>query len=213
MDRTALTMATFVVAITGGVASGKSELARRFADLGIAIADADVVARQIVAPGQEALALIAERFGAGILREDGALDRGQLRERIFADPAARRDLETITHPRIRRELMSQCAAATGVYAMVAIPLLTEAGGRTGYPWLQRILVVDAPEQVQRARLMARDQASRELAERMIRAQADRQQRLALADDVVINDAATAALDAPVARLDALYRRLAAARGG
>jgi len=206
-------MAAFVVGLTGGVASGKSELGRRFQSLGVTLVDADVAAREVVAPGQPALAEIAARFGAGILTADGALDRAQLRALVFADPEARRALEAITHPRIRVLLRQQCADASGGYVVVAIPLLAEAGGKAGYPWLQRILVVDTPPRLQRERLMARDHASRDLAERMIAAQARREDRLALADDVVINDAAPSALAGPVDRLDVLYRRLAGAAAG
>jgi dephospho-CoA kinase len=201
-------MAAFVAAITGGVASGKSELGRRFERLGVVLVDADVVAREVVAAGRPALDEIAAFFGRGILLADGQLDRARLRAIVFEDPAQRRALEAITHPRIRAALKAQCAAAAGAYALVAIPLLAEGGGRTSYPWLQRILVVDAPPALQSERLMARDRASRELAGKMIAAQCTRAQRLALADDIVINDADPDALQAPVERLDALYRRLA-----
>lgn len=206
-------MATFIVAITGGVASGKSEVGRRFERLGVSLVDADVAARDVVAVGQPALAEIAAHFGPAIVLPDGQLDRARLRSIVFDVPAERRVLEAITHPRIRERLQAQCAAAPGSYALVAIPLLAEGGGRRSYPWLQRILVVDAPPALQRDRLIARDRASRELAEKMIAAQCTRGERLALADDVVINDGAADALDGPVARLDARYRRLASGRGG
>ncbi len=201
-------MARFAVAITGGVASGKSELGRRFQALGVPLVDADLAAREIVAPGQPALAEIASRFGADILLPDGELDRARLRAIVFDTPSERLALEAITHPRIRARLREQCAAATGPYVLVAIPLLAEGGGRGSYPWLRRILVVDAPTAVQRDRLMARDGAARALAEKMIAAQSTRRQRLALADDVVINDASPSDLIAPVQRLDAMYRALA-----
>lgn len=201
-------MARFAVAITGGVASGKSELGRRFQALGIALVDADIAAREIVAPGQPALAEIASRFGAAILLRDGELDRARLRNIVFESPTERLALEAITHPRIRARLLEQAAAALGPYVLVAIPLLAEGGGRESYPWLQRILVVDAPTAIQRDRLMARDGAARALAEKMIAAQSTRKQRLALADDVVINDASPSDLIEPVQRLDAMYRALA-----
>jgi dephospho-CoA kinase len=206
-------VAAFVAAITGGVASGKSELGRRFERLGVVLVDADLAARDVVAVGQPALDEIAALFGRDILRADGQLDRARLRAIVFENPAQRRALETITHPRIRSALKSQCSAAAGEYVLVAIPLLAEGGGRTSYPWLQRILVVDAPPWRQKERLMARDRASRELAERMIAAQSTRAQRLGLADDIVINDAEPDALQAPVERLDALYRRLASGARG
>jgi len=205
-------MARFVVAITGGIASGKSELARQFESLAVTVVDADVAARSVVAAGQPALTEIFERFGPTLRKDDGELDRGRLREIIFADDQAKRDLEAITHPRIRQLLAEQCAAAGGTYALVAIPLLTEGGGKTAYPWLQRILVVDTPIEIQRARLIARDRVDYELAERMIAAQASRSQRLAIADDIVINDADAEDLQAPAQRLDALYRQLAIRSG-
>ncbi len=202
-------MSEFVIGLTGGVASGKSEVTRRFEALGVHVADADLVARAVVEPGQPALARIAARFGAGILQADGRLDRRQLREHIFTDPQARADLEAITHPAIRLALEHECRAAAGPYAIAAIPLLAEAGGRAAYPWLGRILVVDAPVELQRARLMRRDGVDEALAGRMIAAQVSREARLAIADDVLVNDGHPDHLDAPVAALDARYRALAA----
>lgn len=198
-------MASFVVAITGGIASGKSAVGLLFEQLGIVVADADAVARTIVAPGQPALAEISARFGPSILLTDGSLDRARLRARIFDDPSARRDLEAITHPRIRLLLQAQCLDARGPYAMAAIPLLAEVGAVGAYPWLQRVLVVDAPVPMQRARLLARDGIEAVLAERMIAAQASRAQRLGLATDVIINDSEIAGLEGAVRRLDAIYR--------
>lgn len=199
-------MAKFVVAITGGIASGKNEVSHRFQQLGIVIADADQAARTCAAD-KTVLAEIVMRFGKHFLQHDGSLNRSLLRQHIFSDPKARRDLETIIHPRIRQLLRAQCTAANSAYVIVAIPLLTEAGGFIAYPWLQRILVVDAPLSVQRDRLIARDGINIALADEMIASQASRDQRLALATDVIINDAASDALDAPVRRLDRLYREL------
>lgn len=200
-------MTGFVVAVTGGVASGKSEVSRRFQARGVTVVDADQAAREIVEPGEPALAEIFARFGPALRQADGRLDRHALRQTVFADPQARRDLESITHPRIRARLAMQCQQAPGAYAIVAIPLLAEGGGRRAYPWLQRILVVDAPIDLQRRRLQARDGADAVLADRMIQAQASRAERLAIADDVIINDGPAAGLDVMVARLDARYRRL------
>ena len=199
-------MAGVVVAVTGGVASGKSECTRAFEALGIAVADADVAARAVVAPGEPALAAIAARFGADVLAPDGSLDRAAMRRRVFADADARRELEAMLHPPIRRWLQAACAAAPGPYVVVAIPLLTEGGGRTAYPWLARIVVVDVPEAVQEARLMHRDGIDAMLARRMIAAQATRRQRLSIADDVIVNDGPVDHLHACVARLDARLRR-------
>src|SRR4249919_650233 len=141
-------MAGFTVALSGGVASGKSEVGRLFERLGVTIVDADIAARDIVAPGQPALTEIAERFGAQMLDANGVLDRRRLRELIFSDAVAKRDLESITHPRIRQLLRQSASAAAGAYVLVVIPLLAEGGGRAAYPWLDRILIVDAPESLQ-----------------------------------------------------------------
>ena len=202
-------MARFVVAITGGIASGKSAVAALFANLGVVVADADIAARAIVAPGQPALAQIQARFGQASLLADGALDRAWLRAQVFADDGARRELEAITHPPIQQWLLAACSAAEGPYAIAAIPLLAETGSMQAYSWLSRVLVVDVPAPVQRARLLARDGIDGVLADSMIRAQAGRDQRLSLATDVIVNDGSLADLAAPVLSLDGLYRRLAA----
>lgn len=201
-------MSQFVIGLTGGVAAGKTEVTRRFEALGITIADADVAARAVVAPGSDGLARIAAHFGSEILLADGQLDRAALRERIFRSAQERQALEAITHPAIRELLRQTCEQAQSPYAIAAIPLLTEAGGRQQYPWLDRILVVDAPVAVQHARLMQRDGTTADLADRMIAAQASREERLALADDVVVNDGHPDHLQAEVERLDAAYRMLA-----
>jgi dephospho-CoA kinase len=204
-------MASFIVAVTGGIASGKSAVCALFARAGVPVADADLIAHEIVAPGTPALAEIAAAFGAGTLAADGSLDRAALRARVFADADARARLEAITHPRIRAELARRCADAPTPYAIAAIPLLAEAGPdpRAHWPWLRRILVVDAPTGVQRARLQARDGIDAALAERMLAAQATRAQRLALASDVLVNDAGLDFLERPVRRLDERFRALAA----
>ena len=200
----------FVVAITGGIASGKSEVSRRFEQLGIAVADADEFARTLVEPGQPALEAIAVRFGGGVLRADGRLDRDALRRIVFDDEHARRDLEAILHPRIRAALRDACMVANGPYTMAAIPLLSEGGGRSAYPWLARILVVDVPRDVQLRRLLQRDGSSLEESERILAAQATREQRLAIADDVLDNSGDITGLAKQVAALHALYLSLAAA---
>ncbi|MDX5514366.1 dephospho-CoA kinase [Stenotrophomonas sp. RG-453] len=202
-------MSRFVIGLTGGIAAGKSEVSRRFEALGITVADADLAARAVVAPGSEGLARIAAHFGDTILQADGQLDRAALRARIFDSAQARQALEAITHPAIRQLLRETCEQAEGPYTIAAIPLLTEAGGRQQYPWLDRILVVDVPVAVQHARLMQRDGIDAALADRMIAAQASREARLALADDVVVNDGHPDHLQAHVERLDRAYRELAA----
>ena len=197
-------MAALIVAVTGGVASGKSEATREFERLGIMVADADVASRAVVEPGQPALDAVVARFGGDVLGPDGRLDRAAMRQRVFNDPGARAALEGLLHPPIRAWLQAACHAAPGPYAVVAIPLLAEGGGRAAYPWLGRILVVDVPEAVQLARLQARDGVDATLAARMVAAQATRAQRLAMADDVVVNDGTLAELQAAVRRLHARY---------
>ena len=202
-------MSDCIIAITGGVASGKSTVDRLFHALGVVVADADVAAREAVAPGSEGLDEVVAAFGEGVLGVDGQLDRPAMRRRVFADADARRRLETIIHPRVRETLRNTCQAASGPYVIASIPLLAEGGGRDAYPWLQRILVVDVPDAVQLARLLQRDAIDEDLARTMIAAQASRQQRLAIADDVLVNDSRLDALPPQVEALDRLYRRLAA----
>lgn len=201
-------MSHYIIGLTGGVASGKSEVARLFAALGVHVADADVAARDAVASGSEGLAAVVSAFGAGVLDGSGELDRAAMRQRIFNDDAARRTLEAIVHPRVRAALHADCVAAPGVYAVAAIPLLAEGGGREAYPWLDRILVVDVPVEVQLERLLRRDGIDRALAGHMVAAQATREQRLAIADDILANTGALSALPPHVAALDAQYRALA-----
>ncbi len=204
-------MSDYIVGVTGGVASGKSEVTRRFELLGVYVADADVAAREAVAPGSPGLAQVVEVFGRSMLDGEGRLDRAAMRERVFGDDEARRQLEAIIHPQVRARLQAQCAAAEGRYAVAAIPLLSEGGGRDAYPWLDRILVVDVPVAVQHERLVRRDDVDATLADRMIAAQATRAERLQIADDVIINDAMIDALDRHVSALDRRYRALAETR--
>ena len=201
-------MSSFVVGLTGGVASGKSEVGRRFESLGIFVADADQAARDAVAIGSDGLADVVDMFGAGVLAADGSLDRPAMRRRVFSDPDARKRLEGIIHPHVRGLLHESCAKAASPYAIAAVPLLAEGGGRKAYPWLQRILVVDVPDAVQLQRLLQRDGIDELLARRMIEVQATRKQRLAIADDVLANDGGLDALDEKAAALDRLYRGLA-----
>lgn len=202
-------MADFIVAVTGGVASGKSAATRAFETLGITVADADVAARAVVEPGQPALAAIRAQFGDAFIQADGGLDRAAMRERVFADPAAKASLERLLHPLIRAWLKAACEQAEGPYVVAAIPLLAEGGARATYAWLRRVLVVDVPVPLQIARLTRRDGSSAEMAGRMVAAQASRAARLAMADDVIVNDGSLAQLDAAVGRLHRRYLALAA----
>lgn len=199
----------FVVALSGGVAAGKSAVARRFEALGIRVYDADVAAREVVAPREPALAEIEFVFGAEVLNADGSLDRRAMRERVFADRVARKKLEGIIHPRVRAWLRRRVGMDRGPYCILAIPLLVE--NREEYAWVDRVLLVDAPETLQIERLMQRDGVTRDAALRTLDAQSSREQRLAIADDVIVNDGEEAALDAQVAVLHARYLDLAHGR--
>ncbi|MBD9469966.1 dephospho-CoA kinase [Pseudoxanthomonas sp. PXM01] len=196
-------MSDYFIGLTGGIASGKSALEKAFAAHGIVVADADLLAREVVQPGTPALAAVVERFGRDVLLADGQLDRAALRQRVFGNDGERRALEAILHPAIRVRLQEICRNATSPYAIAMVPLLTEGGGRAAYPWLHRILVVDTPAAVQKARLMQRDGIDADLAERMMAAQASRADRLALADDIIVNDGDIAHLQRAA---DALHRR-------
>jgi dephospho-CoA kinase len=172
------------VALTGGIASGKSTVANLFAALGASLVDTDLLAREIVVPGSPLLREIAAHFGTKILCEDGSLNRQELRARIFADPAQRKWLETLMHPAIRELTDRRSEMATGPYVIVAIPLLVETGGAARF---DRVLVIDCDPELQMARLAARDGNSRQQAEKILAAQASRAERLAVADDVIEND--------------------------
>lgn len=198
------------IGLTGGIASGKTTVAELFAARGVPVLDTDQIARDVVAPGTPGLEEVAQAFGPGVLAADGSLDRRALRERVFADPAERRRLEAMLHPRIRAELERRSAAAGGPYQVLVIPLLVEGDGRTR---VDRVLVVDCPEEVQVARLVARDGGTEAGARAILGAQATRAERLAAADDVIENHGAREALEAAVAALDTHYRRLAADRPG
>ena len=194
-----------VVALTGGVAAGKSAVTRRFEALGVPVHDADVAAREVIAPGSEGLAEVVSAFGADVLDDRGQLDRPSMRRRVFADPAARRRLEAIIHPRVRAWLRERALTDSKPYCLLAIPLLAE--NIAEYRWVDRVLVVDVPESVQLARLIARDGVDETLARRMIEQQASRADRLALADDVIDNRGDESSLDQAVAQLHRRYLAL------
>lgn len=194
----------FRIALTGGIASGKSVVADLFAELGVAVIDTDVIAREVVAPGRPALDEIRARFGDGMIAADGSLDRAAMRAAIFADSNARQDLEAILHPRIGAETRRQADAAGGRYQLIVVPLLV---GSPLVEFVDRVLVVDCEEDTQIRRLLARDAESIEQARRILAAQAGREERLAIADDVINNDHSLAHLRDQVADLDRQYSRL------
>lgn len=189
------------VGLTGGIASGKSAVANEFADLGIPVIDADVISRELVEPGQPALARIVALFGPGVLDPSGHLDRRRLREHVFADAAQRKLLEDVLHPAVRAELSRRSQQSTGPYQVLVVPLLVE--NRLGH-LVDRILVVDTPEGTQLERLQARDAVDPEQARRMMAAQANRSERLAAADDILTNTAGLADLKKQVAALHQKY---------
>lgn len=195
----------FVVALTGGIASGKTAVSDRFAALGVPVIDTDVIAHQVVEPGRPALQEIVAAFGEGVLLPDGNLNRRRMRETIFSDPVTKRRLEGILHPAIRSEVQQRIAAVDSEYCVVVIPLFTESGA---YDWVDRVLVVDTDEQTQIERVMQRDGVDRQQAEAALASQTSRQARLALADDVIENNGGIAELDAEVAQLHARYTALA-----
>ena len=193
-----------LIALTGGIASGKSAVAELFAKLDVPVLDTDQIARDVVAPGAPALGQLVAEFGPEILDAQGRLDRSLMRERVFSDPQQRRKLEAITHPAIRAELARRSAAAGGDYQIHVIPLLVETGRAEAY---DRVLVVDCPEEAQIARLMARDGTSREHAAEILSAQVSREERLDAAHDVIENTGTLADLQDFVATLHRNYALL------
>lgn len=180
----------WTLGLTGGIGSGKSAASQWFADQDITVVDADVVAREVVEPGQPALVEIVNKFGEQVLQANGWLDRAALRERVFADPAARTQLEAITHPRIRGAMVQQLQQAHSAYVVLVSPLLLQTSQRD---LVQRVLLIDVPESLQLQRASARDAQTAEAISRIMAAQLPRQQRLAQADDVVDNSGTLADL--------------------
>ena len=196
-----------IIGVTGGIASGKSTVALAFAALGIPWVDADDVAREVVEPGEPALAEIAARFGEPVLHSDGRLNRRALREIVFAEPTERRWLEGVTHPRIRQRLIAhleRMQAEGAPYVLLVSPLLFESGQSQ---LVDRCLVIDVPESLQIARTASRDEVGEVQARAIIAAQMSRSERLARADDIIDNSRGEAELIAQVAELDRRYRQL------
>jgi len=195
--------ARFVVGVTGGIGSGKSTVAELFRALGAVLVDTDAIAHELTLPGQPAVMQIAERFGQELVAADGSLDRAALRAKVFSDPVARRELENILHPMIRREADRRTREAHGPYVLLLVPLLAETGGYRNL--VNRILVVDCDEGLQVQRTMQRSGLTEEQVRAIMRTQASRAARLALADDVIHNDGGVAELAPQVRALDARYR--------
>ncbi|MGM0563616.1 MAG: dephospho-CoA kinase [Pseudomonadota bacterium] len=191
----------YVVGITGGIGSGKTTVADLFADLGTPVIDADQASRTIVEPGQPALSQIVDVFGRHILRNDGHLDRPALRDIVFSAPEKRQQLEAITHPAIRQHMMQQLRQSQGPYALMVIPLLIDTGH---WEMIDRVLVVDVDEHNQLERVMQRDGLSEEQVRNIFDAQISREERLAAADDIILNAHDMDHLRQEVAHLHALY---------
>ena len=173
------------IGLTGGIASGKTTVAGFFADLGVPVIDTDVIAREVVAKGAPALARIRDAFGEDVFKVDGTLDRKAMRKLVFSDMRKRQQLEGIMHPQIRDAVVTQAHAVKEPYMIIVVPLLVESPMKE---FVDRVLVVDCSEDIQLGRLLARDAENEEQAHRMIAAQASRDERLAIANDVVLNEA-------------------------
>lgn len=195
----------YIVALTGGIGSGKSTVANAFASFGVTIVDADVIARQVVEPGTPALAAIAAHFGNEILQPDGSLNRSTLRQRIFSNPDEKHWLNQLLHPLIHHETQQQLAKAPSPYALWVVPLLVENGLQDK---ADRVLVVDVDGETQLARTLARDGISRQQALNILSAQATREQRLAIADDVIDNSGPAQEIEPHAAALHRRYLELA-----
>lgn len=197
------------VGLTGGIASGKSTAAKFFGALGVPIIDTDQLARDVVEPGQPPLERLVERFGAGILTEDGHLDRPALRNIVFSDPKARADLEALTHPAIGAAVEAKSNELGGIYQILVLPLLVEKNLGSQ---LNRVLVVDCDEELQIRRLQTRDGSTLEQARAILNAQASRTSRLKAAHDVIKNEGDMSAVREQVEQLHARYLELARAGG-
>ncbi|MGE0080930.1 MAG: dephospho-CoA kinase [Thiohalomonadaceae bacterium] len=195
------------VGLTGGIGSGKSSAGRLFAELGVPVIDADQVARDVVRPGQPAWQAVREAFGQEVIGADGELDRARLRERVFRDARERERLEQLLYPAIREAIRHRIAKLQAPYCIIAIPLLVEKGWQGE---VDRVLVIDAPAELQVARTAARDGMVPEDVEKILAAQATREQRLAAADDVLHNEGDLNALREQVTLLHQRYLRLAGA---
>ncbi|MDZ4298778.1 MAG: dephospho-CoA kinase [Moraxellaceae bacterium] len=194
-------MANWILGLTGGIGSGKTAATDYFQTLGIVVVDADVVAREVVAPGQPALADIAQRFGHDVIAQDGTLNRPKLREIVFADASQRQALEAITHPAIHAELIRQLQVASSAYAILATPLLWETGQAK---LVDHNLVIDVPEALQLQRASQRDGNTEAQIKAIMAAQLSRDQRLAKADDVITNTGSLPDLYAAIDRLHPVY---------
>jgi dephospho-CoA kinase len=200
-------VSNYVIGLTGGIGSGKSTVADRFAARGIEVVDTDAIAHELTGPAGAAMPALAAAFGSGVVRPDGGLDRPAMRQLVFADPPLRKKLEDILHPLIRQESASRCAAAASPYVILAVPLLVESG--TYRERCDRILVVDCDEAMQISRVMARSGLPEAEVRAIMAAQASRGERLAAANDVIRNDSGIQTLEAQISELHKAYAEYSA----
>lgn len=200
----------YCIGLTGGIGSGKSRAADEFALLGASVIDTDAIAHELTRPGGEAIPELHAEFGDEYITPDGALERARMRALVFANPDAKRRLEGILHPAIRRVTVARAGAATGPYVLLVVPLLLETGAYRDF--VKRVLVVDCSEATQIARTMARSGLEEAQVRAIMAAQLPRSERLGRADDVIDNDGDLSSLQAQVQRLHQRYLGLAARSG-
>ncbi len=198
-----------VIGLTGGIGSGKTAASDYLASKGISVVDADLAARVVVEPGQPALEAIRQRFGDGVMQADGTLDRRALRDIVFADSSARKDLEAITHPAIGEEIVRQLRASTSPYTLLVSPLLLES---SQHKLANRILLIDVPEAVQLSRTASRDKVAEAQVKAIIAAQMPREEKRRRADDIVMNDADLASLHQQLDAIHETYLKMAESHG-
>ncbi|MFD2178782.1 dephospho-CoA kinase [Veronia pacifica] len=201
---------SYIIGLTGGIGSGKTTVAKLFAEHGVEIIDADIIARQVVKPGTDGLAAIAEKFGKNILTLDGELDRTRLREKIFANPKDKEWLNNLLHPMIRKRMIEDCEQATSSYCLLVVPLLVENNLTS---LTNRVLVIDVSEETQIERTIARDSVSRQQVENILASQATRDQRIKAANDLITNDSNSDTLKEQVVVLHNKYLALANNKDG
>jgi len=194
-----------VVVLTGGIASGKTTVSDLFARLGVPVIDTDLIAREVVQPGEAALQQISELFGPQFIDQNGQLDRRRMREAIFKDPSRKQKLEALLHPLIRERVQLRISEVQQPYCILVVPLLAETGFYRG---AHRVLVVDVSEETQLERVMRRDNISRAQAESILQAQSSREQRLNLADDIIENSSNVSDLESKVRELHLKYQKIA-----
>jgi dephospho-CoA kinase len=195
---------TLLIGLTGGIGTGKSTVCKLFAERGVAVIDADAIAKELVALDQPALQAIVQEFGKSIIDAQGRLHRDRLRSIVFSDPERRKRLEKLLHPLIREEMLSRANRAGGPYCILCIPLLIETAQSSA---VDRVLVVDAPEALQIQRVIERDHLTIDEIKAIMQAQASREERLEAADDIIMNDSDITKLAEQVEALHQKYLAL------